>query len=184
MIDSPGLNVRLRLVDIADAAFILRLRLSPRGRYLSPVDDDLQKQQDWIRAYKLREAAGDEHYFIINHRAAGDVGTIRVYDLDPPAFYWGSWILNEDAPRTSALESVLVLHEWCFYRLNFIRARCVVRKNNQASLDFNRRLGARIIGEDEQNVFFEMTRDEYAHTRQQLESRGVISSPGISTSKA
>lgn len=174
MIDSAGSHVRLRPVEVADAPFILRLRLSPRGRYLSPIEDDLHGQEEWIRKYKSREAAREEYYFIISHKTAGDVGAIRVYDIVGSAFCWGSWILKEDAPRLTALESVVLLFEWCFFRLHLTCARCVVRKGNQASLEFNRRFGARITGEDERSVFFEMTRDEYVDTRQQLERQGVI----------
>ncbi len=167
-------HISLRPVEVADAPFILALRLSPRGRYLSPVDNDLGKQEDWIRQYKQREAAGAEHYFIVHHAIAGDVGTIRLYDIDATSFWWGSWILKDDAPRESALASVCLVYELGFLTMHRASAHFVVRKNNLKSIAFNRRFGARITREDESSVFFEITRDEYVDVRRRLERPLVV----------
>lgn len=164
-----GRNFALRLVDVSDAAFILDLRLSPRGRFLSPVDNDLGKQEEWIRRYKAREAIGAEYYFIVTHDTAGDVGTVRIYDVDETSFWWGSWIVKEDAPRLAALASACLAYDIGFTRMRRKLARVVIRKGNLKSIHFTRRFGARFTGESDSSVFFEITSDEYLDIRRRLE---------------
>ncbi|WP_431199786.1 hypothetical protein ACRQ5D_13170 [Mucilaginibacter sp. P25] len=47
------------MVEESDAEFILSLRTDPvHARYLTHTDNNLQKQIEWIRAYKKREKNG------------------------------------------------------------------------------------------------------------------------------
>lgn len=165
-------HISLRLVAVADAPFILALRLSPRGRFLSPVDDDLRKQEDWIRQYKLREARGEEYYFIIHHATAGDIGTTRMCRITATSFEWGSWILTEGAPRESAMISACLVHDLGLLRMKCDYAHFVVRKGNLKTIAFTRRFGARITGEAEANLFMAITRDEYLAVRRRFEADG------------
>lgn len=173
-------NVALRLVEIADAAFIYGLRTSARGRYLSPVADDPRAQEEWIRAYKVREARAEELYFVVNHRRAGDVGALRMHAVERRTFWWGSWIVAEHAPVGTALESLFLVYELGFLALRHECARFVVRKGNP-SLGFHARLGARIVQEDGSRVIFELTRDRYSAVRPRLARRF---SPGEQLSTA
>jgi hypothetical protein len=167
-------HISLRLVDVTDAPFILALRLSPRGRFLSPVDDDLRKQEDWIRQYKLREARGEESYFIIHHAIAGDIGTTRMCRITATSFEWGSWILKEGAPRESAMVSACLIHDLGLVRMKCDYAYFVVRKGNLKTIAFTRRFGAAITGEDDANLLMALTRDEYLAVRRQLEAQGLV----------
>lgn len=166
-----GRNASLRLVEVADAAFIVELRSSPRGRHLSPIGNDVRRQEEWIRDYKRREARAEEYYFVIRHRRAGDVGTLRIHDLAGDAFWWGSWIVREGAPTQAAAESFFLVYELGFCAMNRERARFVVRKDNPGSIGFHRRFGATITGEDDARAFLELRRDRYAAVRPRLERR-------------
>ena len=67
----------------------LDLRLDNRlNQFMSRVDNDLNKQIEWIRDYKKRP---EEFYFIIESKNKEDYGTIRVYDIKGDSFCWGSW---------------------------------------------------------------------------------------------
>jgi RimJ/RimL family protein N-acetyltransferase len=167
-------HISLRLVDVTDAPFILALRLSPRGRFLSPVDDDLRKQEEWLRQYKLREAKGEEYYFIIHHATAGDVGTTRLCRITATSFEWGSWILKEGAPRESAMISACLVHDLGLLRMKCDRAYFVVRKANLKTIAFTRRFGASVTGEDDSDVFMAITREAYLDVRRQLEAQGLV----------
>ena len=166
-----GRNASLRLVEVADAAFIVDLRNSPRGRHLSPIGTDVRRQEDWIRSYKHREFRGEEFYFVICHRRAGDVGTLRMHDLDGDSFWWGSWIVREGAPTQAAVESFFLVYELGFLAMNLERARFVVRKDNLGPVGFHRRFGATITGEDDSRLFLELRRDRYAIVRPRLARR-------------
>lgn len=166
-----GRNASLRLVEVTDAPFIVALRNSPRGLRLSPIGDDVGRQEEWIRSYKRREARGEEYYFVIHHRRGGAVGTLRLHDLTGDSFWWGSWIVREGAPTAAAMESFYLVYELAFFALNLERARFVVRKDNPGSVGFHRRFGATSTGEDESRTFFELRRDRYAPARQRLARR-------------
>ena len=56
------------------------------------------------------------------------------------SFCWGSWLIKEDAPKTTAIESSLQIYEFGFYSLGFD-----VRKGNDKVIAFHQRFGAKII---------------------------------------
>lgn len=170
-----GRHVSLRLVELSDAAFLFALRRSPRGAHLSPVADDPGAQVEWIREYKCREGRGEEYYYVVHHETAGDVGALRIHDLDGSSFWWGSWIVTEDAPRATALESMFLVYELGFFGLDRERARFAVRRDNP-SLGFHRKVGAQVVGEDASRVLFELTRDRYRRVRPRLARKFAVGS--------
>jgi len=165
-----GRSTSLRIVEIADAPFIVRLRSGPRGARLSPLGTDVRRQEEWLRAYKQREARREELYFVIHHRHAGDVGTLRVHDVAQESFWWGSWIVREGAPTCAALESMYLVYELTFFAMDLRCARFVVRRDNP-KIAFHRRFGATIRVEDESRVFLELTRERYEAVRPRLARR-------------
>ncbi|HID5953700.1 TPA: GNAT family N-acetyltransferase, partial [Escherichia coli] len=89
-------TVKLRLVNESDASFILSLRLNENyNKFLSSVNNDIEKQKVWIRNYKQKENNNEEFYFIIETLDGIPCGTVRIYDIHNNSFSWGSWILNE-----------------------------------------------------------------------------------------
>ena len=54
-------TVKLRLVNESDASFILSLRLNENyNKFLSSVNNDIEKQKVWIRNYKQKENNNEE----------------------------------------------------------------------------------------------------------------------------
>ena len=61
-----GKNIQLRTAEISDAEFILELRTqTEKTKYLSQVENDLAKQQAWLKSYKQKEQNDEEYYFVI-----------------------------------------------------------------------------------------------------------------------
>mgnify|MGYP001809647060 CR=1 FL=1 len=159
-------HIRFRLVEETDAVFILSLRLDPeKNRFVSPVKNDVEAQQQWIAEYKKRETAEKEFYFIIESREGEPLGTIRLYDFRGGSFCWGSWILKHEAPPYAALESVLSIYEIAIKQLGFLQSHTDVRKGNTAVQNFLLQFGAEITGEDDINTYFRMTAESYEQTR-------------------
>jgi RimJ/RimL family protein N-acetyltransferase len=159
-------SVRLRLVEVEDAAFIVDLRGDERiSRHLSAIDLDVSRQAEWLRKYLDREAAGAEYYFVIETKQGQAVGTVRLYEIEPTTFRWGSWIVRAGSPTFAAIESALAVYEFGFFRLKRETALLDVRKANRSVLRFHRRFGARETGTDELNVYFELTLAEYEKAR-------------------
>src|SRR5690554_102132 len=62
-------GVRLRLVREEDAAFIVSLRAdAQRTKFMLTLDEDIEKQVDWIKAYKKRERRGEDYYFLYENQ--------------------------------------------------------------------------------------------------------------------
>ena len=162
-----GKNINLRTAEIEDAAFILELRmLEHKNKHLSKVENDLQKQQEWLTAYKLKELDGQEYYFVIENKKGENLGLVRVYDLQPESFCWGSWLIKDGVPMNTAVESALQVYEFGFGDLAYEKAHFDVRKGNKKVIDFHLRFGAKITSEDEMNVYFNYEKERHERTKQ------------------
>lgn len=164
-----GSRLRLRLVVSQDAAFIHGLRTDPAyNAHLSPVTGTVADQQAWITAYKAREIAGEEFYYMIERLDGRACGAVRLYGITEDSFTWGSWILNADKPPKAALDSALLIYEIGFGVLRKSRAVFDVRAENERVLHFHRRFGAVETGRDADNLYFELTRARFAALRAPL----------------
>lgn len=170
-----GVRLALRLVTPQDAGFIHGLRTDPAyNRHLSAVTGTVEDQRAWIAAYKAREAAGEEAYYIIERRDGVPCGVVRLYGITNDSFTWGSWILNADKPPKAALESAVLSFSVGFHDLGRIRAEIDVRHGNEQAIRFYRRFGMIETGSDADNLYFELTRARFdalhAALRENLEA--------------
>lgn len=162
----------MRFVEEDDADFILKLRLDDRyNKFLSRVEPDVQAQRDWIRRYKADEKARKQFYFIIERLDGTPCGTVRVYDLLEDSFCWGSWILNDDKTRYSAVESAFLVYEFGFTELGYKKSHFSVMKENDRVVSFHKKMGAEQVGEDEHNYYFEIQDSAVHASRSNLESK-------------
>lgn len=114
--DKYGIHARLVTED--DAAFIIKLRTDPRlTRYIHDTDSDVDKQRDWIRNYKVREAEGTEYYFVVSNNNT-PTGLIRIYNIHDRIFTVGSIIMDKEAPIHCALAATIMAKEIAFEILN------------------------------------------------------------------
>lgn len=159
-------TIRLRPADRGDAAFILSLRNDARlNAFLSPVEDNIDKQQQWLIAYEERHQQQREYYFIVESLTNQAYGTVRLYDFRGDSFAWGSWILLPGTPPYVALESAIAVYDFAFDTLRFARSHFDVRKGNQSVIRFHERFGALVTGEDADNLYFQLLRDVYYEVR-------------------
>lgn len=166
MKEIQGKNINLRVAEVNDAAFILQLRrLEHKNKFLSKVDNDLKKQKDWLGKYKVREKQGLEYYFIIESKLGEMLGLVRIYDLKNDSFCWGSWLIKDNAPKTTAIESAIQVYEFGFAKLGFKQSHFYVRKDNKKVIAFHLRFGAEQVNEDELNYYFIFQESTYQDTR-------------------
>lgn len=157
-----GPNLRLRLMRPEDAAYTHGLRTDPDlNRHLSEVRGTVADQRRWIEAYKEREAAGSEAYYIIERHDGMPCGTVRLYGIAADRFTWGSWILDGNKPPKAALESAVLVYETGFDGFGLSRAVFDVRRENDRTLAFHRRFGATETGADDMDVYFTYSSDRF-----------------------
>ncbi|QKJ36922.1 GNAT family N-acetyltransferase [Pseudomonas sp. MPDS] len=170
--DLSSKSIRLRLIEESDAEFVLRLRLDENyNKYLSSVVADIDAQRSWIRSYKFDEAAGNQYYFIIERLDGTRCGTVRIYDIRENSFSWGSWILNEDKTRYSAIESAFLIYEFGFDHLGFEKCHFDVRKENTKVISFHEKMGAYRTSETDMDILFEITPKIVRASKKQLPAK-------------
>ena len=150
-------TIRIRLIDECDAIFLLKLRTDKSyNKFLSKVSDDLIRQVEWIRQYKLDEQKNKQFYFIIERLDEVPCGTVRLYSFKSDSFTWGSWILNEDKTRYAALETAKMVYNIGFNLLGFKKCVFDVVKENKSVVNFHKRIGAKVISESSKDYNFEL----------------------------
>ena len=161
-------NCSLRLVEVQDARFIVNLRQHEElSRYISSTSGDVSKQRVWISAYKEREKAGSEYYYIIENLGT-PVGTVRLYDFIGDSFCWGSWVILRGQNTKIAYSSVVMVYDFAFNELGFKRSHFDVMKGNDSVLRFHMKMGANIVRSDEANNYLEISLDAYLKVRSRL----------------
>ena len=160
-------NINLRTVKIEDAEFIYAMRQNEsKTKYLSKVSGTVDSQKEWIVKYKEREEEKLEFYFIIESKNNEKLGLVRMYDFKDNSFCWGSWLIKEDAPKSTAIESALQIYEFAFYNLGFTKSHFEVQKGNDKVIAFHKRFGAKIIDENELEYFFNFKKSDYEITKE------------------
>ena len=160
-------NINLRLVELEDAEFIVSLRQGQKGKYLSRIGD-VSTQKAWILDYKVRESQNKEFYYIIESKSREKLGTIRIYDFRGESFCWGSWVVKDNAPIFTAIESALCMYQHAFETLGFKQSHFDVRKENIKVVAFHKRFGAKIIKENELDYFFSLSKEMFMQKKMQF----------------
>lgn len=157
-----GKNINMYLVDDEDAGFIFELRSDVvKNKFLNKIDDDIKKQREWIRLYKKREKNKKEFYFTIRNKNNEKLGLVRLYDFIDDSFCWGSFIIKHGVAFYISIEVVMNVYEFAFYNLGFNASHFDVRKDNDRVVAFHKRFGAKIIKEDVDNFYFNISKQEY-----------------------
>lgn len=171
-------SIGVREVKISDASYILKLRLDDSySKYISKVSDKVSAQENYIKAYLDNNAhVRDSFYFILTNATTGRrCGTVRIYNFNNDVFEWGSWILDSNKTRYSAIETAILIYEFAFNTLGFKKSEFEVNKNNEKVVSYHKKSGAKIIGEDDINYYFCVEKAvglEFAKSlRERLESK-------------
>lgn len=155
-------GVKLRLVEIDDAEFIVRLRTDSKlSAFISATSGDVEAQKAWIRSYKEREATDREYYFIVEKDGAS-WGTIRIYNLTNNSFESGSWVFLSDAPSGISILSGIVAREFAFGHYPWAEyVTFSVRKKNKHVLAYHKRYNPELVGETDLDYFFQLSRERF-----------------------
>lgn len=161
-----GPNLTLRLIRPEDADYVHGLRTDPAyNRHLSEVRGTTEDQRRWIEAYKAREAALRELYYVIERNDGKRCGVVRLYDISAESFTWGSWILDHNKTPKAALESAVLSFGIGFDGLERSQAYVDVRIENEKAHAFYVRFGMTEIRRDDQDIYFLYPRDRFAVDR-------------------
>ncbi|WOV90656.1 MAG: GNAT family N-acetyltransferase [Candidatus Zeuxoniibacter abyssi] len=169
-----GLTVSFRFVEVDDAEYILSLRLNPESnRYISPTVPSVEKQREWLASYKEQELVEMEYcYIITNNNDDTPCGVIQLYNFNNGIFEWGSLILDDNKTPSAAIEAAFFIYSVAFDLLGFDKSHFTVHKENVRTVIFQKRLGARIIGEQQTQIgaehLFEFDKNDWLLAQQKF----------------
>jgi RimJ/RimL family protein N-acetyltransferase len=142
-------GVRLRPIQIEDAAFIHRLRMNPMlSQFIGDTDPSVNKQKEWLEQYFLREG---DYYFCVETIAGMPVGTIGLYDLINSRAEWGRWIISPPIPASPA--SVWLIYHIAFEILNLSEVYCRTVEDNKRVVSFHDSCGLERKGKELDGVY-------------------------------
>lgn len=161
-----GRFVNLREITVNDAKFVLDLRCDEKkSKYLNKTEYNLEKQIDYINNYLKKD---DEWYFIIENKKHKPLGTVRIYDVNNDQYTSGSWLMSDGSSAQEVLEGSLLLRSYAFNILGFKKDYYTVRKDNKKVIRFHNISGAKQVGEDDIDYFFEYTIEDFNKNKDKL----------------
>lgn len=146
-------GLQVRLVNESDAEFIVALRTNPRlSRYIHETSPDVEKQKQWIRDYKKREALGLDYYFMF--LANGErQGVARIYNITEDSFTQGSWLFSPNALLGASVLGNIISSETGFELLGKKIMYSDARRDNNTHR-FVQTFSPEVIKADELNVYY------------------------------
>lgn len=130
-----NMSFQIRLAEISDAEFILKLRTNPKlNKHIHANADDLNLQIEWLKEYKIRESNGNELYFICMENGH-PVGTYRIVNINSFSFTIGSWVFDKHEHRLMPKIVDLLMSDFGFTVLRKPFMLFDVRKQNQHVID-------------------------------------------------
>ncbi len=161
---AKGRRTALERVNIGDAEFIHKLRTDvEKSRYLNPTLGTVDDQRRYIA--QIQKDDSQAYYKIVVH-GAQRVGVLRIYDIRQESFSWGSWIVQDDRPKYTALESAFAVYAIGFDYMKFESCHFEVRRENLKVCAFHEKLGAEMYEESENDIFYNFSKQAWKHCRE------------------
>lgn len=162
-------GLTFRTVEEEDAPFILELRNNKSlSRFLSATDPHIEKQVEWIRNYKEREAQNEEYYFVSFNDKLQRQGLNRLYNFEQDSFEIGSWVYKPGLNMNVAILGDFAARDYGFETLGFSSCRFFVRKANVSVVKYHLGFDPEITGETEMDYFFRLSYHNYKKRRDRL----------------
>ncbi len=141
-LQASGFALRLRPVELKDAAFIVWLRNQDHAKgWIGDSAADIAAQEDWLRRYFDRPL---DYYFLVETESGIPVGTYGFYDFDGSTAETGRWVIRSAVP--AALPCVVLALGLAFDQLGLSAVRARTVATNLAVLSIHRKLGFKQVG--------------------------------------
>lgn len=155
-------GLSLRLIDTSDAKDIASLRSSPElTKYMITVEEDVEKQEEWIRTYKERESLGIDYYFAYENEN-GLIGYNRISKINwqDMTGFAASWI-KRPTVKGFAKEMFLARCDVAFYILGLKVLFTEIYEKNHRAMKYWVAYGAEAISQKNGFITLKLSSDVY-----------------------
>lgn len=162
-----GKYVNLREVEVEDAAFILKLRTSEKGKkFLHKTSPDIDKQIEYIKKYKSYDS---EWYFIVENKNKQPLGCLSVYDIQGDSACTGRWIMADNVRVQESIEGDLLLKDFTYNVLAMNHIRTDTRYENKNMINYFKMWHCQIIRQDNELIYFNLPKEVYENNKKNIE---------------
>jgi len=171
---AEGFGIRLRPVQMEDAAFLVWLRnLDHAKGMIGDSATDTASQEEWLKTYFERDG---DYYFVIETTCGIPVGAFGYYNMTSESCDIGRWVVWPVVP--AGVPSIIPALDMGFQHLGIHKLQLTVVSTNQRAINLYRRLcfremhvetGAQIInGESVDQIHMVMEEDDWAKGRKTI----------------
>lgn len=160
-IEKYGLKVRL--VNMNDATFILSLRSDPnRTKYMVTLDEKTENQKKWIQEYKKREKEGLDYYFIYSNMEEKQIGVNRISHVDykEKTAKSSSWI-TVDGLIYEPFKMLVIHNEIAYNLLGIETIRSDVHKKNSRVIRFLKLFNYKFKDNETEYYYLTISKEEF-----------------------
>ena len=132
-----GKYVTIRTVEEKDAEDTLKMRLNKeKTKFLHPVDNDLDKQKNWIRNVRIKQ---NDYFFVIVNCRNEIIGTVGIYDIEKKKAHIGRLLIYGNALEN--IEAYLLAIKYGFDSLGIDEYWGDTDINNTSAIKYTKLFG-------------------------------------------
>src|SRR5690554_5531300 len=156
-------GITARLVSEKDAKTIVNFRSDPkRTQYMITLDSNIDKQKEWIKEYKIREAKGEDYYFIFHDNHGNPIGLNRISHIDyTKKQAKGSSLITIKSDKAYGVKVSIIKSIIAFDILELEKIYADVHKENKKAIKLLELLNFRFI--DTETDFFDLILDSKSY---------------------
>ncbi len=166
-----GKYVTLRAVEEEDARVTMDMRLNPKssGMFFHKVDNDIEKQKEWIRRQQKKEG---DWFFIAEDKNGNPVGTVGMIDVHDDTGFSSRLIGTGNALQSFEIQMLIL--DWGFDYLNLKKILGDVDEKNGPALRLAKQIGWKFedpVYDEERGrrvIFISLTKEIYKPAREKL----------------
>lgn len=166
-------NVRVRLVGVKDAPFIVSLRSDiTRTKYMITLDDDVEKQEQWIRDYKLRERKGTDYYLLYELLNGTPVCVNRISQISfsDSKCKAAGWIKKKDA-KVNSMAIFILQKEIIFNLLGLNSFYSDLHQDNKNVLRYYEVFDVKPVMEKNSFLYFDFFKSDFESKLSQVKEQ-------------
>lgn len=153
-----GKYVNIRLAELSDADFILSIYMDKRKScFLKKIESVDKKNIEKI----ILSSKSNEWYFVIENKDSKPIGTYKISNVNKYSFTLGSWVMIDGSSVLQMIEGEYLVRKFGFDTTKLEHFNFMVYSENLKVIKYHKLMGAHIIKEEDNIVYFESSKETY-----------------------